>query len=457
MEPTPEGERILFDGLELFLLIPAIETILPYFAILILIICSALISGSEVAFFSLKKPELTELRNSNLANDKLILELLDEPRYLLATILIFNNFVNIGIVILSSFSLDKALMSLHLAEWAVFLINVVLVTSVLVLFGEITPKVYGNINKLPLARFMAKPLKILSKIFYRPSQLLVKSTSIIEHRLGKQADKEEYSLEEIEHAIEVTMQGEEENEMTIEQETSILKNILHFGTSTVKQAMSSRLNIVAIEYSCGYFELLETIEKNNYSRIPVYKEHLDEIEGVLYVKDLIVHLNEPDDFCWQSLIKPPYFTFESEKLEDLLHRFKKDKIHLAIVIESDYGGVSGVITMEDVLEEVTGDIEDEFDEPLAANYLKFDDFTFILEGKTLLNDVCRITNIDIDSFDEVKDEVDSIAGLVIQLEGGLPRVNESYNFKNLTLEPVAVNDRSITQVKIIINEEENQR
>jgi gliding motility-associated protein GldE len=413
-------------------------------------VCSALISGSEVAFFSIKKTQEMELQSSNLFVDKLILKLLVKRQHLLATILIVNNFVNIGIIILSSFTLDKALLQADIPSWAVFLINVVLVTFILVLFGEIAPKVYANINNLKLARFMAKPLNILNRIFYRLSNLLVKSTMIIERKLGKQAEKEEYSIEEIEHAIEITMQGEEENEMTIEQETNVLKNILHFGNHTVKQTMRSRMDILAIEFQTEYFELLLIIEKNNYSRIPVYEEQLDDIKGVLYVKDLIQYLNEPNDFEWQKVIRPSFYAYEDDKLEDLLHRFKMEKIHLAIVVDEDYGGVSGLITMEDVLEEVTGDIEDEFDQPLEANYLKFDDYTFILKGKTLLNDVCRITNIDIDTFEEEKNEVDSIAGLLLQLAEGLPNVNEKYFFKNFILEPVAVNDRSITQVKITI-------
>jgi putative hemolysin len=413
-------------------------------------VCSALISGSEVAFFSIKKTQEMELQSSNLLVDKLILKLLVKRQHLLATILIVNNFVNIGIIILSSFTLDKALLQADIPSWAVFLINVVLVTFILVLFGEIAPKVYANINNLKLARFMAKPLNILNRIFYRLSNLLVKSTMIIERKLGKQAEKEEYSIEEIEHAIEITMQGEEENEMTIEQETNVLKNILHFGNHTVKQTMRSRMDILAIEFQTEYFELLLIIEKNNYSRIPVYEEQLDDIKGVLYVKDLIQYLNEPNDFEWQKVIRPSFYAYEDDKLEDLLHRFKMEKIHLAIVVDEDYGGVSGLITMEDVLEEVTGDIEDEFDQPLEANYLKFDDYTFILKGKTLLNDVCRITNIDIDTFEEEKNEVDSIAGLLLQLAEGLPNVNEKYFFKNFILEPVAVNDRSITQVKITI-------
>lgn len=453
MEPTPEAERMFFETL---LFIPPIETISAYLAIVLLLICSALISGSEVAFFSMKKPQLSDLEASNSPKDKLILELLEHRQHLLATILIANNFVNIGIIILSSFTLDKALVGADIPAWAVFLINVVLVTFILVLFGEIAPKVYANINNLKMARLMARPLKILNVVFYQFSNLLVKSTLIIERKLGKQAEKEEYSIEEIEHAIEITMQGEEENETTIEQETNVLKNILHFGNSTVKQTMRSRMDILAIDINTSYFELLSIIEKNNYSRIPVYEEHLDDIKGVLYVKDLIQYLNESEDFEWQKVIRSSFYAYEADKLEDLLHRFKTEKVHLAIVVDEDYGGVSGLITMEDILEEVTGDIHDEFDEPIEANYLRLDDFTFILEGKTLLNDVCRITNIDIDTFEEEKHEVDSIAGLLIQLAEGLPNVNEKYFFKNFILEPVAVNDRSITQVKITILESEDE-
>ena len=450
----PEGERLLLDNLELLLFIPNIENILAYVAILILLVCSALISGSEVAFFSLKTADLARLQTSENKRDKIILNLLTKHRHLLATILISNNFINIGIIILSSFTLDKALVGLNIADWAVFLINVVLVTFILVLFGEIAPKVYANLNSIKLARLMAKPLQILGRIFKHPSNLLVQSTAIIEKRLEKQADKEEISIEELEHAIELTMQGEEENETTIEQETNVLKNIIHFGNSTVKQAMRSRLDVLALDFRTSYFELLELIKKNNYSRIPVYEEQLDEIKGVLYVKDLIQYINAPDDFDWQSLIRPPFVIFEDEKLEDLLHIFKSKRIHLAIVVDRDYGGVSGIITMEDVLEEVTGDIEDEFDEPLESLYLKFDDNVYILEGKTLLNDVCRITDIDIDTFEDVQDDVDSLAGLVIQLADDLPAVNDSFTYKNFIFEPVAVNDRTVTQVKVTITNAE---
>lgn len=350
----PEGERLLLHSFDLLLLIPNMENILAYFAILILLVCSALISGSEVAFFSLKTTDLAKLQTSENHQDKIILNLLAQHRHLLATILISNNFVNIGIIILSSFTLDKTLMSLALADWAIFLINVVLVTFILVLFGEIAPKVYANLNSIKLARLMAKPLEILSRIFKYPSHLLVKSTSIIERKLEKQTDKEEISIEELEHAIELTMQGEEENETTIEQETNVLKNILHFGNSTVKQAMRSRLDVLAVDIQTSYFELLDLIKKNNYSRIPVYEEQLDEIKGVLYVKDLIQHLNQGDHFDWQALIRSPFLIYEDEKLEDLLHIFKSKRIHLAIVVDRDYGGISGIITMEDVLEEVTG-------------------------------------------------------------------------------------------------------
>lgn len=448
----PEGERLILDSFELLLFIPNVESILAYIAILMLLVCSALISGSEVAFFSLRTADLACLQTSEHQNDKIILDLLANHRHLLATILISNNFVNIGIIILSSFSLDKALIALELADWLIFLINVVLVTFILVLFGEIAPKVYANLNSIKLARFMAKPLQILSRIFKFPSRLLVKSTSIIERKLEKKTDKEEISIEELEHAIELTMQDEEENETTIEQETNVLKNILHFGNSTVKQAMRSRMHVLAIDVRTTYFELLEMIKKNNYSRIPVYEEQLDEIKGVLYVKDLIQHINESDDFDWQALIRPPFVIYEDEKLEDLLHVFKSKRIHLAIVVDRDYGGVSGIITMEDVLEEVTGDIEDEFDEPLESLYLKFDDNVFILEGKTLLNDVCRITDLDIDTFEEVQEEVDSLAGLVIQLADDLPAVNEQFTYKYFVFEPVAVNDRTITQIKMTITD-----
>ena len=447
-----EGERLIIESLDLLLLIPNFENILAYIAIVLLLTCSALISGSEVAFFSLKTTDLAQLQTSNNQTDKIILSLLTKHRDLLATILISNNFVNIGIIILSSFTLDKSLANSAMPDWMIFLINVVLVTFVLVLFGEIAPKVYANLNSVKLARFMAKPLEILGRVFKYPVCLLVKSTSIIERKLEKQTDKEEISVEELEHAIELTMQNEDDNETTIEQEANVLKNILHFGNSTVKQAMRSRLDVLAVDIQTSYTELLDIIKKNNYSRIPVYEEQLDGIKGVLYVKDLIKYIDEKEDFDWQSLVRAPFMIYEDEKLEDLLHIFKSKRIHLAVVVDRDYGGVSGIITMEDVLEEVTGDIEDEFDEPLESLYLKFGDNVYILEGKTLLNDVCRITDIDIDTFEEVQDEVDSLAGLIIQLADDLPSVNDSFAYKQFIFEPVAVNDRTITQVKMTITD-----
>lgn len=449
MEIIPDREFIFLNLLFAF---PEWQTAILYISILLLLIGSALISGSEVAFFSLKNADIRQLKNSKSIADQLIIKLLSNPRHLLATILISNNFINIGIIILSSFSLDKSLGSLNLATWLVFLINVVLVTFILVLFGEITPKVYANINKLKLARFMAKPLVFLSKVFSSPSKLLVKSTTIIEKKLSKQAVSNAYSIEEIEQAIEITMQGEEEDETTIEQEATVLKNILHFGDNTVNQIMCPRLDVLAVEYSTTFYELLDLIRENSYSRIPVYKEHLDEVVGILYVKDLVSYIDETNDFLWQNKIREPFYAVEEEKVEKLLRRFKEERRHLAIVVDSNYGGVSGVVTMEDILEEVIGDFKDEFDDPLEINYLQLDSVTFLFEGKTLLNDVCRITESNLDVFEAIKDEADSLGGLLIQLAEELPRVNEKFVFEHFLFEVIAVNDRSIQQVKMTIVE-----
>jgi gliding motility-associated protein GldE len=447
VEIIPDRENLF---LHLLFAFPEWQTLMLHVGIFLLLICSALISGSEVAFFSLKNVDIKELKNSIFVVDKLILKLLANSRHLLATILISNNFINIGIIILSSFSLDKALENLHLATWLVFLINVVLVTFILVLFGEIAPKVYANINNLKLARFMAKPLIILSKIFSLPSNLLVKSTSIIEKKLAKNAESDAYSIEEIEQAIEITMQGEEDETSTIEQEAAVLKNILHFGENTINQIMCPRLDILAVEHTTTFYELLDLIRENNYSRIPVYKEQLDEIIGILYVKDLLLYLEEDNDFKWQSKIREPFYAVEEEKIEDLLRRFKEEKRHLAVVVDKKYGGVSGVVTMEDILEEIIGDFKDEFDDPLEINYLQLDATTFLFEGKTLLNDVCRITESDLDIFDAIKDKADSLGGLLIQLAEELPEVNQRFIFEHFLFEVIAVNDRSIQQVKMMI-------
>lgn len=447
MEIIPDRE-IMF--LNLLFAFPEWQTVILYVGILLLLTGSALISGSEVAFFSLKNTDVRQLKSSTLITDQLIIKLLSKSRHLLATILISNNFINIGIIILSSFSLDKSLENLNLALWLVFLINVVLVTFILVLFGEIAPKVYANINNLKLARFMAKPLLFLSKVFAIPSKVLVKSTSIIERKLAKQADSNAYSIEEIEQAIEITMHGEEEEETTLEQEAAVLKNILHFGENTINQIMCPRLDILAVEYSTTFYELLDLIRENNYSRIPVYKEQLDEIVGILYVKDLLKYLEKTNDFHWQEKIRAPFYAVEEEKIEHLLHRFKEDRRHLAIVVDKKYGGVSGVVTMEDILEEIIGDFKDEFDDPLEINYLQLDAETFLFEGKTLLNDVCRITESNLDIFESVKDEADSLGGLLIQLAEELPKVNQKFVFEHFLFEVIAVNDRSVQQIKMTI-------
>lgn len=445
------------------------EVLLGGFLILFLLLCSALISGSEVAFFSLSPNDFEKLSQENSLASKRILTLKDHPRYLLATILISNNFINIAIVILSDFVLNKIFPQALFEGWASgmipflgleelitaaqlgramsFLITVVGVTFLLVLFGEVTPKVYAKLNNIRLAKFMANPLRILMRIFNGPSKLLVQSSNFIEKRLeGTAQQVSRTSKEEIDEAIELTVNSEEDTE----QEINLLKRIVKFSEVSVKQVMRSRVDVVAIDFRISYPELLVVIKESGFSRIPVYDNDFDNVTGILYVKDLLGHLNEDDNFEWQQLIRTNVlYVPEAKKIQDLLKEFQKKHLHLAVVVD-EYGGSSGIVTLEDILEEVIGDIKDEFDDEIEVVYKKVDDFNFLFEGKTLLNDVCRILGIDTNTFDAVKGDADSLAGLVLELIGQIPKQDLEIIYNPFRFKIVSVNKRRIEQILVTL-------
>ncbi len=444
--------------------IPLINLLTPefiggVFAVVILLICSALISGSEVAYFSLNPNDIVGLQEEEKTSSQRIVTLLDRPRYLLATILITNNFINIFIIIISSVAVLEPLFgylgfgqgeNISLSTKALkFTMEVGVVTFFLVLFGEVAPKVYASINNLQLARLMSRPLSFLKKLFYLPSQILVKSTQLIEKRLEERSNNETFvSLQDIDQAIELTVKDAEH----AEQEIDILKGIVQFGNISVSQVMRARVDVVALDFRLGFGEVLEVVKESGYSRFPVYEENIDTITGVLYAKELLPHLDETDDFEWQVKIRSGYFVPDTKKIDDLLKEFQAKKVHMAIVVD-EYGGTSGIVTLEDIMEEVIGEIQDEFDERIDVDYEQIDKYTYQFEGKTLLNDVCRLCDIEISTFDKVKGEAESIAGLLLELSGRMPAQGEEIEHEGFKLTVEKVSKRRIERIKINIPKE----
>lgn len=422
--------------------------VLSIMAILVLLAGSALMSGSEVAFFSLGPNQLHELRSSDRASDKTILHLLETPKRLLATILISNNFINVAIVIISTFLVNGLIDFEKIQYWMAFLIQVVVITALLLLLGEIMPKVYATRRNLNLARMMASPLKILVGLFYPLSSLLVSSTNLIDKRISRNSYN--VSMSEISDAIELTTGTD-----TPEGEKKILQGIARFGDTEVKEIMKSRMDVTAVDISTGYKELLKMIIEAGYSRIPAYEDSFDNIKGILYIKDLLPHLHEEDVFNWRLLLRDALFIPENKRINDLLQEFQEKKIHMAIVVD-EYGGTSGIVTLEDILEEIVGEISDEHDEPIGEfEYTKLDDWNYIFEGKTSLNDLIKILNLEDDIFDKVRGDADSLAGLILELIQKMPERNEKTSYKNFTFTVKAVDKRRIKRVLVTLSEKVN--
>lgn len=427
---------------------PGSSVFIANFVILILIACSGLMSASEVAFFSLTNPEVDELRESENPADARIVALLDKPRYLLSTILVANNMVNIGVVITSYFvtkqmfnfqdiAIGPVLISSYVIE---FLWNVVIVTFFLVLFGEATPKVFATYNKLNIARFVSPVFILLNRILYPINYLLVGSTQVLEKRLKKH--NAEIDIDEINKAIEITVEKKEST-----QDARLLKGIVHFGNIAVKQVMRPRTEVAALDSELNFKEVMDFVKENGYSRYPVYQENLDTITGVLNVKDLLEHLNQNETFGWQSLVRKPFFVPETKMIDDLLREIQENRNHLAIVVD-EYGGTSGIITLEDIVEEVVGDIKDEFDESTDGEYKKLDDKNFLFEGKILLVDMCRVMDVSTDTFEDVRGEAETLAGLILELKGKIPRGGEDVRALNYRFLVISVKNNRIEKVRV---------
>ena len=417
-----------------------LENLLIFCLIIILLLFSAFVSGAEISYFSLNMSDLEELNEDN-KKSKLIYKLLREPNSLLATILIANNFINVAIVIISTYltSISFVFPDDSILE---FVFQVIVITSFLVLFGEITPKVYANQNAVKFSLWMASPLIILRKIFYPFSYILVSSTSIIENRLKK--NNSNVNIEEISKALDLTDEQHEGKE------GKILRSIVEFGNTDVKEIMKSRVDVVAVDKDTKYSELLKIITSSGFSRIPVYDKQFDNILGILYIKDLIPYLSNDNDFKWLDLCRTPFFVPENKMINDLLKEFQAKKNHIAIVVD-EYGGASGIVTLEDVLEEIVGEINDEFDDDDNI-YSKLDDSNYIFEGKILLIDFLKIVNCDVDFLDDLKGESDSLAGLILEHEGKIPKIGDVIKIKHFTLQIEAVDLRRIKRIKVSINE-----
>lgn len=416
------------------------EVILSLIVIIILIMCSAFVSGSEVAYFSLS-PNDIENKNKNHPQDKVVLKLLQQPNLLLATILIANNFINVAIIVLFAYFSDLAI-TFPESSSLKFVFDVIIVTSILVLLGEITPKVYANKNALLFSRMMSMPLMFLTKILYPFSFLLLKTTALIDKKIRNRGT--EASIEEISKALDLT----EEN--SNEEEARMLKSIVEFGNTDVKEIMIPRVDTVAIEEKTKLKDVLAIIVDSGFSRIPVYKENFDNVSGVLYIKDLIPHLEGDKYFDWTKKSRPPYFIPENKMINDLLKDFQQKKNHIAIVVD-EYGGVSGIVTLEDVLEEIVGEINDEFDDDKNI-YSKLDDFNFIFEGKLSLIDFIKIVKGKSDYFDDIKSDSDTIAGLILELEGKIPEIGSITRIPPYTFIIESSDSRKIKRVKVTIDE-----
>jgi len=405
----------------------------------ILLFVSAFASGSEIAFFSLSPNDINELQPEKSAVDKKISILREDSERTLATILITNNFVNVTIIMLFNY-VFSSLITFKQA-WIEFLCITVILTFLLLLFGEIMPKVYSRQNPLNFCRNHVGSLMFFRSIFWPLENILIRSGSIAEKVVQKES--RQLSVDDLEQALELTDKEE------LKGEQSMLQGIIRFGDETAKEIMTSRQDIVDLDIKASFSEVLRCIVENNYSRIPVYQDSEDNIRGILYIKDLLPHLSKSASFRWQSLIRPPYFVPETKKIDDLLRDFQENKVHIAIVVD-EFGGTSGIVTMEDILEEIVGEINDEYDEE-EHQYTKLNYNTYVFEGKTLLSDFCKILNVDDDEFADVEGDADSIAGLLLELKGDFPSIHEKIDYKQYTFEVVGIEERRISRVKVVIH------
>ena len=406
----------------------------------ILLLFSGFASGSEIAFFSLKPNDINELEESNSDKDKRILALREDSERTLATILIANNVINVTIIMLCNYFFMHVV-DFGSAVWLQFVMITVLLTFLLLLFGEIMPKVYCGQHALKMCRVFCDSIYFLRKLFRPLANILLRSGALA----GKVVQTENHvlSVDDLEQALELT------DEEELKEEKNMLEGIVRFGDETAKEVMTSRQDIVDLDFKSKFHEVIKCVVENNYSRIPVYQDSIDNVRGILYIKDLLPHLSKPDTFRWQSLIRPPYFVPETKKIDDLLREFQENKVHIAIVVD-EFGGTSGLITMEDILEEIVGEINDEYDEE-EKPYVRINANTDVFEGKTLLSDFFKILDLDDETFEEVEGDADSLAGLLLEIKGDFPELHERIDFRNFTFEVTELDGHRISKIKVVIH------
>ncbi|MBS1668735.1 MAG: gliding motility-associated protein GldE [Bacteroidetes bacterium] len=410
--------------------------------ILFLLIVSFIVSGSQIAFFSLSNKDVNVLKTKQDISWKRIVTLLEDPKLLLGSLVIANILVNIAIIILSNFLIDRLLLLKQNFWFFELLVKVVMVSFMILLFGEVMPKIWASQNNLQFAFYTSGMVEVIHLLFKKASSWMISQSDIIERIFGSKKARL-YSLQELDHAIDYTA-----NTDASEEEKNILKGILKFGNITVKQIMRTRLDVNGIEQGIPFDILKSKIEELHYSRLPVYKSSLDEIVGMVHTKDLIPYLNERAGFDWHTLIRPPYFVHENKLIEDLLKEFQTKRIHFAIVVD-EFGGTSGIVTLEDILEEIIGDIKDEFDEEENVSK-QAEDGSYLFEGRTSISDVCKAMNLVPDTFDAVKGESDSLAGLILELAGAIPKVNDVIPCGDFEFTIVDADQSRIKKVKVMI-------
>ena len=425
---------------------PTTGVILAIALAMILMGASAFASGSEIAFFSLSPADIAEVEAGKTSSDRSIQKLREDSERTLATILITNNFVNVTIIMLCNSIFGHLVEFGEKAQWLQFLSLTVFLTFLLLLFGEIMPKVYSRQDPLGFCRRCVSGICFCRKLFWPIENVLLKSGVLAEKVVQK--ENHVLSVDDLEQALKLTDKDD------IKDEQSMLKGIIRFGDETAKEVMTSRQDIVGLDIKSNYTDVLNCVVENNYSRIPVYQENGDNIRGILYIKDLLPHLSKPATFRWQSLMRPPYFVPETKKIDDLMREFQENKIHIAIVVD-EFGGTSGLVTLEDILEEIVGEINDEYDEE-DKSYTKLNYNTYVFEGKTLLCDFCKILNIDDAEFADVEGDADSLAGLLLEIKGDFPSIHEKIDYKNYTFEVVEIKERRISRIKVIVHEKEEK-
>ena len=406
----------------------------------ILLMVSGFASGSEIAIFSLSPTDVAELDPEKHRSDRDIQMLRDDSERTLATILIANNFVNVTIIMLCNYVFSQLMVFKQ--TWVEFVCITVLLTFLLLLFGEIMPKIFARQDPLRFCRRISGSLLFLRRIFWPLESMLLRSGILAEKVL--QHDNHVLSVDDLEQALELTDKEE------IKDDQRMLQGIIRFGDETVKEVMTSRQDVVDLDIRSSFSDVLKCVVENNYSRIPIYQNNSDNIRGVLYIKDLLPHLGKPSTFRWQSLIRPPYFVPETKKIDDLLREFQENKVHIAIVVD-EFGGTSGIVTLEDILEEIVGEINDEYDEE-EKTFTRLNKNTYVFEGKTLLSDFCRILEVDDDEFAEVEGDADTLAGLLLEIKGDFPVIHEKLEYRNYLFEIQELEERRISKVKVVVRE-----